>query len=560
MTKEMSDAPTLKPFPERQLPKSSSELLLLTVVTLACLCPFLGKAFHIDDPLFIWSGRHILSEPWNFYNFTLNWSGYGLPMSAVTQNPPLTSYYLALIGSLFGWSEMALHAGFLLPALALVAGTYRLARKLCAHPLAAALTTVTAPVFLLCSTSVMCDTMMVAFWVWSLVLWMEGLAENRPAKLWISAFLIAACGLTKYFGFALIPLALAYSLMERRKIGPWLAYLLIPVIILAGYEWLTHKLYGRGSLFDGLVYAENQHTGANLGLKTLVGLAFCGGLMIILLPSAPLLWGKRALAAGIAGLVLFGAFVVTIKHVEQVPTVENGRVNWPFVAQISLFVAAGASLAVLAVADVFRHRTPAATVLFLWIAGTYVFTCFDCWQISGRYLLPMLPAVSILLIRRLELRRSLHDGNRIGPLLGPLAISLAIALMAAWADFKLANSARIAATRIPREVGVATHAVWFEGHWGFQYYMEQQGARPVDFMNLRFASNDVIILPLENSCVFNLSQTNLETSYEHDFSSSKWLATMDRTSGAGFHSDVWGPLPFAFCQVPLEQYVIMRAK
>ena len=31
----------------------------------------------------------------------------------MTQNPPLTAYYLALVGLLLGWSELALHTGFL---------------------------------------------------------------------------------------------------------------------------------------------------------------------------------------------------------------------------------------------------------------------------------------------------------------------------------------------------------------------------------------------------------------------------------------------------------------
>jgi hypothetical protein len=199
-------------------------------------------------------------------------------------------------------------------------------------------------------------------------------------------------------------------------------------------------------------------------------------------------------------------------------------------------------------------------MLFFWIAGTFVFTCFDCWQISGRYLLPLLPAASILLIRRLELRRSLNDRNRIGLLWGPLGVSLAIALMAARADFQLANSARTAAARLQREAGATSHALWFEGHWGFQYYAEQQGARPVDFSHPDFSPNDAVVLPLENSGVTGVSQTNFEFWFEHDFNSSKWLTTMNGPSGAGFYSDIWGPLPFVFCRVPVEHYVILRAK
>ena len=140
-----------------------------------------------------------------------------------------------------------------------------------------------APVFLLCSTSVMCDTMMLALWVWSLIFWMEGLKANRPMKLCVSAILIAACGLTKYFGFALVPLVVAYSLMERRKAGFWLAWLVIPIAILFFYEWWTRRFYGTGALSDALSYSQNQG-GDRLPMKILVGLAFTGGSMILLLP------------------------------------------------------------------------------------------------------------------------------------------------------------------------------------------------------------------------------------------------------------------------------------
>jgi hypothetical protein len=219
-------------------------------------------------------------------------------------------------------------------------------------------------------------------------------------------------------------------------------------------------------------------------------------------------------------------------------------VNWLFVIQVSLFVAAGAGLMVLATADLLQHKTAAAWLLFLWLTGTFAFACVACWQISGRYLLPMLPAVSILLVRRLELRKSLHDRNWIRPLLAPLGASLVIALMAAWADFKLANSARSAAAQIEQEVGAASGVVWFEGHWGFQYYMERQGARPVDFWHQRFASNDVMVLPLANSRVFNPPPADFVSWFEYDCEPSKCLTTMSASSGAGFYSDDYGPLPF----------------
>ena len=160
---------------------------LLTAATLACLLPFLGKAFHIDDPLFVWAAQHIQSHPIDFYGFNVDWGYQKSPMTIAMLNPPLACYYLAAVGTVLGWSEQALHFGFLLPALALVLGTYWVAGRFCSHPLAAALGTIATPVFLLSSTSLMCDTMMAAFWVWAVFFWMEGLEPENPRRLLLSA-------------------------------------------------------------------------------------------------------------------------------------------------------------------------------------------------------------------------------------------------------------------------------------------------------------------------------------------------------------------------------------
>src|SRR5262249_37653991 len=145
--------------------------------------------------------------------FEVNWDSHPAPMSAITENPPLASYYLAMVGSLAGWSEVALHLGMLLPAIAGVVGTWFLARRLCDHPMMAALATLAAPVYLMCGSGVMCDMMMTALWVWAVFFWMDGLGQSDLRRLWLASGLIGLCGLTKYFGLCLIPLLTVYTLL-----------------------------------------------------------------------------------------------------------------------------------------------------------------------------------------------------------------------------------------------------------------------------------------------------------------------------------------------------------
>src|ERR1019366_6512114 len=113
-----------------------------------------------------WAAHQIQADPLNPFGFAVNWFGTVTPMWLATENPPAASYYIAFAAAILGWSEVALHAAFLLPAIAAVLGTYRLAQKFCSRPVLAALATLFTPVFLISSSTVMCDVMMVAVLVW----------------------------------------------------------------------------------------------------------------------------------------------------------------------------------------------------------------------------------------------------------------------------------------------------------------------------------------------------------------------------------------------------------
>ena len=103
----------------------------LTAVVLAVLGPYLGKPFNIDDPLFIWAAHQIQAHPADPYGFHVEWGWTQFPMWKVTENPPLACYYLTLVAGIAGWSEVVIHTAFLAPVLAVVLGTYRLARHCC---------------------------------------------------------------------------------------------------------------------------------------------------------------------------------------------------------------------------------------------------------------------------------------------------------------------------------------------------------------------------------------------------------------------------------------------
>ena len=129
--------------------------VVLGLVLVVCLGPFIHKAIHTDDALFLWAAEWIQKHPADFFGFKVNWWSSAVPMWVANYNPPLMSYFLAGVASLFGWNEIVLHLAGLAVAFAAAAGIYSLARMWCDRPLLATLIAIVTPAFLVSSTTLM---------------------------------------------------------------------------------------------------------------------------------------------------------------------------------------------------------------------------------------------------------------------------------------------------------------------------------------------------------------------------------------------------------------------
>lgn len=552
---------------------SSSTVLptiFLCAIVLACLFPFVKKAFNMDDPLFLWAARHIQIRPLDFYGFKVNWFGWETPMVEAQKNPPLVSYYIALVAKWFGWTETALHIAFFIPAAAAAAGAYYIARELCSRPFTAVLAGIFSPVFIISSTTVMCDVMMAAWWVWAVFLWMRGVKKSSVLNIISACFFIVLSSLSKYFGISLIPLLLGYSL-AKRDARKWAVFLLIPIALLAGYNWLTYAMYGKGLLFDAFSYSASSGAFRAGLLNILMAMAYTGGCLVSVFFYLPFLFDKRVLIAGALAVALVTGLApvhVMFSSLPRLPETRHdiGDFYWLYALQLYIFVLSGAAILALAVSDLLRSRDAESLLLFLWVTGTFIFAAFVNWTISGRSVLPMFPVMGILLMRRIRYGGAVKEADRRWMVLVPLIPSLLIALSAAWADYAWANTERGEAVKLGQLYSGNKNFVWFAGHWGFQYYMQDFGFKPLDLKQIRLSVGDIVIIPVNNddNGLFNMKlRDELARSSqisELRIPSSVWLATMSRYIGAGFY-DAGFPadqLPFALGPVPRERYFILR--
>jgi 4-amino-4-deoxy-L-arabinose transferase-like glycosyltransferase len=528
-----------------------AHLLILAALTAAVLLPFVDKAFHIDDTLFLWTARQIIERPWDFYGFQANWDGTLAAAPEIIKNPPVAAFYMALAGWLGGFSERTLHLAFMFPAFLAVWGTYALGRRMSSMPLLAAVLALATPAFIVSSTTLMCDVLMVAFWVWAVFFWVKGVEDGSNLSLFLSGALIALASLTKYFGISLIPLLAAYSLLNGRKGLGALPFLIIPAAALAGYNLYTEFLYGTGLLLDASSYSAHIAGGAERLDRAIVGLVFAGGCALTALFFLPFVWGIKAIIPGIA-LIAGGAVYLVSRKSLGAAELWTGSFGWGYAAQLAVFGAAGIGIFLLALVDFLRKRDAFSVLLGLWVAGTFAFTVFFNWTVNGRSILPMVPAVGILLARAAEDAR---PGKL--RLLVPIALSLAVSLLVTWADYRLAGSARDAAKTIANKYASGPGQLWFQGHWGFQYYLEAKGAKPIDWKNSRVTPGDAIAFPFNNTGLHLLPDDRFSVGEDFKYTPSPIVSTMTLGPGAGFYASEWGPLPFMLFPANDERYQVL---
>ena len=543
--------------------------LLLAASTMLCLLPVSGRAFHVDDTLFVWAAQNIAKHPFNPYGFDLNWDNTPVRMSELTKNPPLASYYMALIGSIAGWSERALHLSFLLPALALVLGTYRLAQKFTRSAMLAAFGTLLTPGLLVSASSVMCDVMMLAIWIWAAIFWIEGVDTQRQLFYLASAALISAAALTKYFGASLIFLLLAYSLVHQRRLGVWALYLIVPCAVLLAYEMWSAKLYGHGLIFDAVSFSDKQNSKAasSAAGRVLTAISHAGGCTLPALFLAPVLWSRRQVAIGLlcsgaaAWLMIRGKVRLGVLLGSPVAVALRHPHKLLIGVHLIFFIAGGISLLALAVADYWRERDANSLFLGSWVLGTFVFSAFVNWTINARTLLPLIPGVGILLARRLERFRNRFPRRLVASsIVIALSLSALISLWIVRADSEIANTARSNAFAIAEWTRPQGGTLWFMGHWGFQYYMEQLGGHPVDQSHPQTKTGDFVAIPFNNIYPWDVSSGFSGSKERFPVQYHSYGSTICPDLGADFYTAHWGLIPYVIGPIPRGYYMIVRLK
>jgi hypothetical protein len=468
-----------------------------SLLLLACLYTLLDcvKPLVIDDAAYSYYARQAAEHPLDPYGFAIMWWNRPYTANEVLA-PPVLPYWWSLALRLFGESPVLWKLWLLPVSLLFVWALHELFRRFArGFELPLTWLTVLSPVFLP-SLNLMLDVPAQALSLTAVVLFLRACDRDAVGLAALAGLVAGLAAETKYTGFLAPAAMLLYALLHR-KLRLWPAAALVAMHAFVCWELLTALLYGQ-SHFLGALRDSPQTLLHKAGLwAPLLGIMGSVAAPVLLLGLAALRAPRWLVVSG--GLLALGAYASTACfgrswELARVPLA--GNQDRPLVVPLELAVFGGLGLLLFGVLAVVAARLCGLPLVrSLWWRRWRVYP--DRWflvlwlglEVAGFFALTPFPAVrrvmgvvvvATLLAGRLASRHCRAPG-RARLVYGIAGFSAALGLGFAALDFWEGWAEKYLAERAAALVRAdnAGGTVWYVGHWGFQFYAEHQGMRPV---------------------------------------------------------------------------------
>jgi hypothetical protein len=478
-------------------PFARSYLLLLALLYTCLNAP---KPLLIDDTAYHFYARHLAEQPLDPYQFEAFWYQHPEPAQAILV-PPLLPYWWSVAIRLFG-EQPVLWKAWLLPfSLLLVWSLGALFRRF-AGGLETPLVwlTVLSPTFLP-SLNLMLDVPALALSLGALAVFLRA-CDRGSLSLAALAGLVAGLAIeTKYTGFLAPAAILLYAaLCGRLRLG--LVAAVVAGQVFMSWEFLTALLYGDSHF----LYHAREGTGRlkdKLYLILPLG-TLCGGVApaTALLALLALRWRRRTVLLAGSAVVLGYVLVAAVPDAYGIfvpgPGVSGAKLT---LAQL-IYGAFGAAFWTGTAVVIRRLLAEPLQARLTWFLVGWLGL-----EVAGYFALSPFPAVrrvlGVVVVATLLAGRLAAVTCRSRPevwwvrgvALGGVLLGLVfygVDLRDAFAEKEAAE----AAARYIREQEPSA-AIWYVGHWGFQYYAERAGMRAVAPDRSRLRPGDWLVVPDE---------------------------------------------------------------
>lgn len=515
----------------------------------ACLLVFfLGKAFTIDDTVFLLQAEQVLRDPLHPTAFEIVWSEMSVPlrMSQTMATGPVMAYLLvpAVLAGGEEWIAHLVQLFFLALALYEVAA---LALRLGLEQRDAARTALllaSMPAVLAMAGTAMPDVPAMAFGLLGIGRLLAWKQEGRARDAILAFAGLATAPLAR--SHLLLVLGLApFILFGNEEARPatrprrfllWLPVVAAPLLTLAVIHATRDPA---GAAFDHAkvagLFSSSRYVAANL-------FAF-GTHWTLVLPLAipwAILRGRSFWRQPLpyAAIALAGGSLLSLQ-----------QTNWLWLAPVSgLGLAAPTDILV----DATRRRDRVQVLLGLWLLLALPILAYI--HLPSKYLLASAPAAALLVARGLSRQRPSRARMIVG---GVVLAGMLLGGLILRADQAFAGLGRRAGAELITPLVAAGERVWFAGHWGFHWYARRAGARCLTTSPPLPARGDIAVSSLVSAgWVIGAFPARRRLAVFTD--ATPGGRVMNARDGAGFYSNWWGYLPWTWGTGEIDRFEVWR--
>jgi hypothetical protein len=450
---------------------------------MACLLPFLNKAFVIDDPHFLAMARQILKHPLHPMDFDECWNVVDRCTKAYELTPGNTLMGYVLVPTILGGSaEWIAHVTQLIFVFVAIVAMTSLVLRLGGNrgnAIIGALLLVAIPPFLPMASTAMPDILATATALVAIERMVAWRADRRWHQGLVAAIALGLAGIARAQLALVVPLA-AFFLIESLDPRQILLQLrrdfrLLAPVLVGGAILLSIILATRErslALDPPALFRGGRNIPHNL-LSYL--LYFCFPLPLAAVWTASRLTTRPQ---GVASALLTAAFLGTV-----VP----GR----FVGFVAGF---GFSVLVDLLMESWEKRDPSALFLMSWLLIPLPVVYYG--HLPIKYLLPCMPAVILTCFRLAEsVRPRMARAGSVVLILGATTYSVLILR----SDAEFAEFGRTAMTELTRPHTAAGETVWYSGNNWAYWYAPLNGARLYVVGTSEPKSGDLLVVGIRES-------------------------------------------------------------
>ncbi len=533
-----------------------NKAIILTIFALAvALSLFLNKPFHVDDTLFLYSARSILNDPLQPYDFVINWSGTDNPGWHAIKNPPLVSYFIAVVIHFFGEKEIPLHAFFLLFPVITLSSLYLIAKRFVKSAIMPAIFLAISPAFFVSATSIMSDIPQLAFYLTSILVYLKANEKNKQILFFLAGSIASMAIFSKYTAASVLIVFAFFNITYGVSLRKSALAFFVPIIFL--FIWGAHGIHFYGiphflTLSRGVTFFWEKSGAFEWFMANFsVFLIFLSGCMLFVIFFLPLIVSKIKIKTffRFASLLLASAIIsmFSSNFFRSITTKNN-----IFPVFLFIFFTLSAFLSVFLF--YFRKRdNKDFNFLLSWIVLNSMIAITN-YTIAARFLLLLSAPLAIALVYIIE-RSDVSMMFEKKVFAAACAALFFITISVSWSDLLLAKTHKDFPKIVKR--GLFDRRVLFTGHHGFQYYMEKEGFEPLDFANAEVRKGDIIIAPSSGAAVFFGLLSEINDPYRAYIYSERGPFSI--MNNGGFYGHPFGLLPYSPAPDFSEKFYLYEA-